>query len=266
MPDPSPTILCVDDDPEVLEILHQYLTALGYRVITATNGVEAFLQAWQQRPRAVILDLFMPRLGGLGALHRIRRLDPNIAVVIMSGIENAVEIVTEAGVAVAGALAKPFDLSHLLGVLVEAGVLPARTLPGGAPAEESPGGRPAVRRRVLVVDDEVDVRDVLIEYLEAKGFEAVGAASGEEALERLPAYRPDIVLLDINMPGLSGLETLRKIKALPQETCVVMASGQGDEEVARRALVLGAADYIRKPLDLAYVEAVLETHCLMSHL
>lgn len=74
MEDRAPTVLVVDEDPEVVEALSKYLSAQGYRVITAANGVEAFLQVWRQHPRAVILDLFMPRLGGLGALDRIRRM------------------------------------------------------------------------------------------------------------------------------------------------------------------------------------------------
>lgn len=256
------TILVVDDDPEVLRTLEEYLTGHGYRVVTATNGVEAFLQVWRQRPRAVILDLFMPRLGGLGALDRIRRMDASIVVVIISGVENAVEMVKEAGLSVAGALAKPFDLAQLLGTLVQAGIGPPRIAPG-TPARPA-GERPAPRR-VLVVDDEREFCEVLVEYLQGKGFEAVGVAGGEETLHRIPEFRPQVVLLDINMPGLSGVETLKRIKALPQETCVVMVSGHEDVAMARRTLALGAADYIAKPVDFAYLDAVLEAHTLMSH-
>jgi len=108
MTEAAPTILCVDDDPDVLWALQEYLAAQGYHAITATNGVEAFLQVSRQRPRAVILDLFMPRLGGLGALDRIRRMDASITVIIISGVEGAVEMIREAGLSVAGTLAKPF--------------------------------------------------------------------------------------------------------------------------------------------------------------
>ena len=66
MDDRVPTILCVDDEPEILEVLKEYLTAQGFHVVTATNGVEAMFQTQRCLPKAVILDLFMPRLGGLG--------------------------------------------------------------------------------------------------------------------------------------------------------------------------------------------------------
>jgi len=262
MTEAAPTILCVDDDPDVLWALQEYLAAQGYHVITATNGVEAFLQVSRQRPRAVILDLFMPRLGGLGALDRIRRMDASITVIIISGVEGAVEMIREAGLSVAGTLAKPFKLAEILGLLVQAGILPPKTAPAEPPARPS---RP-VRKRILVVDDERAVRDMLTDYLQDKGYEAEGVASGEEALRRLPEFRPQVVLLDVMMAGISGVDTLKRIKALPQETCVVMVSGLEDVETARRTLTLGAADYIAKPVDFAYLDSVLEAHMLMAHL
>ena len=79
-----PTVLCVDDDPAVLEVLTESLAAEGFNVITARNGVEAFLQVWRRRPRAVVLDLFMPRLGGLDTLDSIRRFDASIVIILRS--------------------------------------------------------------------------------------------------------------------------------------------------------------------------------------
>ncbi|MEK7386022.1 MAG: response regulator, partial [candidate division NC10 bacterium] len=118
----------------------------------------------------------------------------------------------------------------------------------------------------LVVDNDREIREGLASYLQGKGFETLRTAGGEEALRRLPDFRPHIVLLDISMPGLSGIETLRRIKALPTETSVVMLCRQRDEEAARKALALGAADYLRKPVDVASLDAVLETHLLLGQL
>ena len=171
-------------------------------------------------------------------------------------------MIREASLRVAGTLAKPFKLAEILGLLVQAGILPPKTAPAEPPARPS---RP-VRKRILVVDDERAVRDMLTDYLQDKGYEAEGAPSGEEALQRIPEFRPQVVLLDIRMAGLSGVDTLKRIKALPQETCVVMVSGLEDVEIARRTLTLGAADYIAKPVDFAYLDSVLEAHMLMAHL
>lgn len=119
-------------------------------------------------------------------------------------------------------------------------------------------GRPPDRKRILVVDDEPEVRAVLTEYLSHEGFEALGVASGEEALDRIPDLRPHLVLLDIRMPGLSGVETLRRIKTLSQPPPVVIVSGIGDLDTAQRTLAMGAADYVTKPFDLQYLDSVLE--------
>jgi len=198
-----PTVLCVDDDPAVLEVLTEYLAAEGFNVITARNGVEAFLQVWRRRPRAVVLDLFMPRLGGLDALDSIRRLDASIVIILISGVEGVLEMIREAGVRVAGVFPKPLNLAQLTEGLARAGVVPVGK-PAAAPKE-----RPPSRRRVLVVDDEPEAREVLREYLKEKGFDTLAVASGEEALAEVPNFRPDVVLLDISMPRMTGARLSR---------------------------------------------------------
>lgn len=261
-----PTILCVDDDAEILEILKEFFTREGFHVVTASNGVEALFQVQRCLPQAMIIDLFMPRLGGLGALDRIRRLDPEIVIVLISGMPAALEIVTEAGVGVAGVLTKPLNLDELLGMLVRAGVTPAKPAPGAkvekGPREERRPGR----RRILVVDDEADIREVVGEYLRGKGIEVQEAADGHAALERIAEFHPDVVLLDIAMPRMTGVETLRRIKALPYETSVVMVSGIEDLETARQTLALGASDYVAKPIDFPYLDSVLEAHLFMGEI
>ena len=146
-------------------------------------------------------------------------------------------------------------------------MLPPKQARAAAPAE-APAAKAASsgRRRALVVDDEPEFRAVLVEYLQGKGFEARGADSGVEALRQIPDFRPHVVLLDIVMPGMTGMETLRRIKALPQETCVVMVSGIEDMETARQALALGAADYVTKPVDFQYLDSVLQVHLFMSQI
>ena len=266
MDESMPTILCVDDDSEILEVLKEYLTGQGFHVVTATNGVEAMFQVQRCLPRAIILDLFMPRLGGLGALDRIRRLLPEIVPILISGNPGALEMVTEAGINAAGAFEKPLDLVAVLGALAQAGVLPPQK--AAAPAAGAPAAKaaPSGRRRILVVDDQPDIREVLTDYLNNKGFEVLEASGGEEALRRIPEFRPHIVLLDIAMPRMTGVEALRRIKALPHQAAVVMVSGIEDVETARQTLALGAADYITKPVDFQYLDSVLQVHLFMSEI
>ncbi len=266
MENPAPTILCVDDNLAVLDLLQEFFTGQGFEVLTAMNGLEALLHVSRHRPRAILLDVEMPRLGGLDAVRRIKRLDPDVVVILISGRPDLLETVKAEKVNVDGVFTKPLDLAQISENLARAGVATAKTLPGGGPGQFPREARPSIRKRMLVVDDEPEVREVLVEYLRGKGFEVLPAGDGEEALRRFVGYHPHIVLLDIQMPGLSGVETLRRIKALRQETCVIMVSGQESEEAARRTLTLGAADYIRKPVDFAYLDSVLETHLFMTQI
>ena len=107
-----------------------------------------------------------------------------------------------------------------------------------------------VSKTILVVDDEKDIRISLSGILEDEGYQVLTAASGVEALEKLREDLPDLVLLDIWMPGMDGLETLEKIKTLLPHITVIMISGHGTIETAVRATKLGAFDFIEKPLSL----------------
>jgi CheY-like chemotaxis protein len=256
MTDRFPSLLCADDDAEVLEQLKEHFTQHGFIVLTATNGVEACLQVKRWAPSAVILDLFIPRLGGIGALGRIRAIDPTIPVILTSDTGNALEMVTDAGLSVAGAFAKPLDLDRIAQTLARAGVTPHADLA----AEDAPPFPRHPHARVLVVDDEPEFREVVAEYLAGKGFDAREAASGEEAIKRVAEFQPHIVLLDLMMTGIGGLEALREIKALAPETCVIIVTAVEDLTAARGALARGAADYVTKPFPFQYLDAVLEVH------
>ena len=111
--------------------------------------------------------------------------------------------------------------------------------------------------KVLVVDDEPEAVELLVEFLSSKGYEILTATSGEEALRRVKEDRPHLVLLDIRMPKMSGLEVLKRIREIDAEMGIIMVTAVNEEDVGRQALELGAFDYIVKPLDLKYLERSL---------
>lgn len=112
-------------------------------------------------------------------------------------------------------------------------------------------------KKILVVDDEQAICNVLKKFLIQKGYEAVSAFSGEEAIRKVKEERPHLVLLDIKMPGMDGIETLEKIRELDKEVGIVMITAVKDEEMGRKCIELGAYDYIIKPFSLDYLEKVL---------
>lgn len=109
--------------------------------------------------------------------------------------------------------------------------------------------------KILVVDDDQAVRDFLGRFLKQKGYTSVQLVpTGEEALKLIEKQDIDLVLLDIKLPGMNGVEVLRKLKKLKPDTGVIMITAFPDEEIGKDALKEGASDYIMKPFDLAYLE------------
>lgn len=101
--------------------------------------------------------------------------------------------------------------------------------------------------KVLVVDDEETVRNLLQRTLEEASYTVATAANGEEALHEVSQQEPEAVLLDIKMPGLSGMDVLTKITTDWSDICVIMVTAVGDTQTAVEAMKLGAYDYITKP-------------------
>jgi DNA-binding response OmpR family regulator len=110
---------------------------------------------------------------------------------------------------------------------------------------------------ILVVDDEEDVRDLLSRFLTRRGYIVETVKDGEEAIERVLETQPDIVLLDIRLPKVDGLNVLRKLREEASDVAIITMSGVADEETARKSLELGAADFITKPFNLPYLETSL---------
>ena len=125
----------------------------------------------------------------------------------------------------------------------------------GYDAATRPARRPAPGRAesatVLVVDDEMLIRDTLAEYLGQEGFAVVTCASGEEALEKIGQRRFDIVLCDMHLPGMDGLELLDRLQRLSPETFVLLITAYATVENAVEAFQRGAHDYLMKPILLS---------------
>lgn len=112
--------------------------------------------------------------------------------------------------------------------------------------------------KILVVDDEPLFRKMLRKFLVGEGFSVVEARDGDEAILAYKNQRPDVVLLDVRIPGKDGLETLRELIAIDPEARVMMLTAVRDEDVIDQALAEGAADYVTKPINLKNLGATLQ--------
>lgn len=113
-------------------------------------------------------------------------------------------------------------------------------------------------RNLLLVDDEKSIHDIFNEYLDNKSYRLISAFDGNEALKKVSQEKLDIVLLDINMPGLDGLETLKEIKKINSQLAVIVITGYGTCETAINAQKFGCYDYITKPFRLPEIKNLIE--------
>jgi len=111
--------------------------------------------------------------------------------------------------------------------------------------------------RILVIDDNPHVVDILGRYLGEEGYGVLSALTSDEGLKLAILSRPELVLLDIALPGTDGIELLKRIRSINPTSRVIMVTGNMDPALARKCLELGALAYIDKPFDLVYLKRVI---------
>lgn len=240
-----PTILVTDDNPMIVGVIREILEEAGYEVVEANSGTEALRLARLLQPALMTLDVMMPDLDGFDVIQVLRN-DPitrDLPVLFISAAPEA-----ERGVALGGNgfLLKPFTPEALLEQV--------RQLMGQHVM------------RVLVVEDDNHVRPVLARLIERGGFEVAQAADGHAALEMLPQVQPDLILLDIRMPGMDGYEVLRRIKnddSYKHIPVVVLTASDLGAAARQKVLDLGAALYLEKPIGSE--ELLSEIEQLLAH-
>jgi len=183
-------ILAIDDDPDVIYLLRENLTEAGYRVVGATSGEEGLRQARALHPLAITLDILMPHKDGWQLLHELKTdaTTRDIPIIVLSIVDNKA-LGYQLGAY--DYLLKPFDREAILAALTRI---------------------PPQRGRLLVVDDDVQVVDMVRQFLEGEPYEVVAAADGQEALEAISQQRPDILLLDLLMPRLDGFAVIERLR------------------------------------------------------
>lgn len=226
-------VLVVDDEASVRGVVSEVLTDDGYDVTEAVDGAEA-LELFQKQPFPIVIsDIRMPGLNGIELLQAIKEIRANTQVIIMTSHSSVDSTIDSIRSGAHSYLIKPFeDLDAI-----------------------SEGVKKAVEKlellslRILVVDDEESVRNIVSEVLTDEGHKITQAASGEEAIKLFRKYPYSLVITDIRMPGMSGMELLESIKELSENTEVVIMTSHASLDTAVDALRTGAFDYLMKPFD-----------------
>jgi DNA-binding response OmpR family regulator/anti-sigma regulatory factor (Ser/Thr protein kinase) len=228
-------ILVVEDDGDVQRFVRAALQASGFTVASAFTSEEGLALAVQQRPDLVLLDLMLPDRSGLDVLQALKngRDTADIPVVVLSATHERVRALS---LGASDYLRKPIHEDALVALV-------RRVLAQA---------RPMLRATILVVDDEADTVNLLREALAGEGWHVLTAGDGRQALAVLARQRPDVILLDMLIPGLSGFEVLAALGREPETARipVIVLSARGDDASVRQGLALGARRYLSKPFDM----------------
>jgi CheY-like chemotaxis protein len=121
-----------------------------------------------------------------------------------------------------------------------------------------------MKKVVLVADDEAVIRELLQRVLLEAGYEVILAESGEQAIEFARTVRIDLILLDINMPGMGGISALQEIAQSLPASRIIMLTAVNDPNIARVVMGLGVMDYLTKPIDIVTLKKAIQTHLLFA--
>jgi len=217
LPDGTPTVLVIDDDTTVHDLMQRFLRREGLRMATAASGQEGLRLARELHPAVITLDVMMPGLDGWAVLTALKA-DPSVAdipVIMLTIVDNK-----NLGYALGAAdyLTKPVDWDRLAAIL-----------------QKYRCAHPPCT--VLVVEDDTDTRDMLRRLLTREGWAVSEATNGREALERVAASQPELILLDLMMPEMDGfafIEALRQQDAWRSIPVVVVTAKDLTPEDRRR--------------------------------
>lgn len=236
--------LLVDDNEEFLDSTKDVLDDEGYDVVTATSGEEALEMAGAQTFDVILMDIKMPGMNGVESFIEMKRRNPKVKVIMVTAysVEDLIrQAVDEGAFAV---LSKPLDMDRLFRTIEDA-------------RRDGNGGL------VLVVDDDKEICSNFVDILSERGYEVTAAHDGEEAVTKAKANIFDILLIDMNLPLLNGLEVYRRIKTMQPNIVAIIISGCAQEmdSLIMQALNENAYTFLRKPVDMRQLLGLFEGIC-----
>ena len=220
--------MVIDDDATVRDLIRRYLSREGFDVVTAGGGLEGLKFARELKPSVITLDVFMPDMDGWSVLQAIKEdAELNSIPVILMTISDEKQKGFTLGAS--GYLTKPVDRAQLAQLLDRF---------------KNQVGTP----RVLVVEDDLNAREMMRRLLVGEGWGVSVAFNGREALDRLIAERPNLVLLDLMMPEMDGFEFLAEFRKNPKfvSTPVIVVTAADLSLADRRRLDGGVQHILQK--------------------
>lgn len=228
-------ILIIEDDTNIREIIRLYLNEEGYTVIESKDGNDIIPLIIREKPSLITLDLNLPEIDGRQIINMIKQNESirgiPIVIVSIAAKDSRLQNLSQKY------LSKPFDKKELIDTIND--IL--------QPKKEA-----TKSRKVLVVDDEPDIVDIVSTHVEDLGFESLKAFNGQEAIEKATKEKPDLIILDIQMPKLNGFEVinaLNKDKETLSIPIIVLTGNHVPSEEQEKRKKMGVAQFLTKPFE-----------------
>jgi len=222
-------ILVVDDQAGIRLTLKGILSKKGYEVMVAPDGPSAIEMVKNEKFQVILMDIKMPGMSGVEAFVKIKELNSQTIVIMMTGFALEEEIQQAIQEGAYTVIHKPFEMDKILGIIEEC--LKHQTL-------------------VLIVDDRLEERELLHSILKKRGYKVIEAESGEECVKAVKERQFQVILLDEKLPGIDGIETMREVKKIRPDVGVIMMTGHSEIESVGDAIDRGLFQSIEKPLDV----------------
>ncbi|MDQ3069027.1 MAG: response regulator [Acidobacteriota bacterium] len=238
-------VLLAEDDPDQQLLVATCLRRAGYVPTVVDSGDVVLAVAREARPAIIILESDLPGVDGF-AVCRLLKADPELSgipVIFLAAGANVDDRLAGLMLGADEFLAKPVDMRELI---LRIAHLLKRCAPADAP---SPGAvsRSAGAAKILIADDDPDVTGLVDAQMRAAGYETFLAFDGEQAMTLIAAHDPDVVVLGLLLPRLTGFEILAQLQAVTTRPRVIVLSALSQEDDVTRAFELGADDYMTKP-------------------
>lgn len=250
-------ILVVDDESSIRDLFVKIFNKKGHTTLSVSQGNDVFNVIRTEKPDLIIMDVTMPGERGLSLLRSMPNQKENrIPAIIFSGYLTPVLEKEAYKLGAADVIEKGTNMDQLCASVEK--ILAQKN--GATENTENQENKNAI----LIVDDESTIRSLLANFLNTVGFETIEAETGEEAIKLIEGKAPALALIDINMPGMDGAQTLQKIRTTNPKIGTIMITGVQDNDLALQCINLGAYDYLTKPFDLNHVHSVIEAYFIMT--